>query len=285
MTKDMIKRLLQGGVIGLANIIPGVSGGTMMVVMGLYDKLIHCITHLRSEFKKSVKFLLPIFAGAGLSLVIFAKIIEYCFANFPIQTNLLFCGLIAGSLPIMFRQVKGRKISPGMVIAFLIFFILVCAMAWMGETKGNAAEVTLNLINVIKLFGVGVIAAATMVIPGVSGSMMLMIMGYYTVIINEINSFVHALLRIDIPGVFHHGLVLFPFGVGVIVGIFLIAKAIEIIFEKARTHAYWAIIGLITASPLAILGKTDWSSLSFLTGITGILLFAAGWFVASKLSD
>lgn len=281
----MIKRLLQGGVIGLANIIPGVSGGTMMVVMGIYDKLIHSITHLKSEWKKSIRFLLPIFIGTGISLVVFAKVIEYCFANFPIQTNLLFCGLIAGSLPIMFRQVKGKKISVGMALSFLAFFALVCIMAWMGEKEGQAADVSLNLMNSLKLFGVGVVAAATMVIPGVSGSMMLMIMGYYTVIINTINQFVQALIQMDIPKAFHYGMILVPFGIGVIVGIFLIAKMIEIIFQKARTHAYWGIIGLIAASPIAILSKTDWQELSLITGLAGAALFGAGWLIASKLSD
>ena len=74
-----------------------------------------------------------------------------------------------------------------------------------------------------------------------------------------------------------------PFGIGVILGIFLIAKIIEFIFSKAEIHAYYAIIGLILASPIAILLKTDWSGFSILTLIIGLITFAAGWFVSSKL--
>ena len=73
----MIKKLLQGMVVGIANIIPGVSGGTMMVAMGLYDKLIHAITHLKSEFKNSMKLLIPIFIGAGAAIVILSRLFEF----------------------------------------------------------------------------------------------------------------------------------------------------------------------------------------------------------------
>lgn len=151
----MLKKFLQGIVIGVANIIPGVSGGTMMVAMGIYDKLIHSITHLRKEFKESLRFLIPIFVGVGAALVIVARILEFCFEMFPIQTNLLFCGLIVGSLPFICTHVKGKKVKPGMIVAFLVFFAIVVAMALLGKTEGAAADVSFSLINVIKLFGVG----------------------------------------------------------------------------------------------------------------------------------
>ena len=77
----MIKKLLQGMVVGIANIIPGVSGGTMMVAMGLYDKLIHAITHLKSEFKNSMKLLIPIFIGAGAAIVILSRLFEFLLEN------------------------------------------------------------------------------------------------------------------------------------------------------------------------------------------------------------
>ena len=80
-------------------------------------------------------------------------------------------------------------------------------------------------------------------------------------------------------------LILAPFGVGVVIGIFLIAKIIEFIFQRAETHAYWAIIGLIMASPIAILWKTDWSGFSLAAVLTGVVTFAIGWFIASKLGD
>ncbi|MEE1086853.1 MAG: DUF368 domain-containing protein [Schaedlerella sp.] len=279
----MLKLILQGMAVGIANIIPGVSGGTMMVAMGLYDKLIHSITHLKSEFKESLKLLIPIFAGAGIAIVVLSRLFEYLLNVHPIPTNFAFCGLIAGSLPFIFQKVKGHKVSISKIVPFLIFFAVVILMAVMGESGGADADVSFSLINVIKLLAVGIIAAATMVVPGVSGSMMLMLLGYYDTILATINNFIDAVIGFDIPTLFQTVGVLAPFGIGVIIGIFLIAKIIEFIFERAEIHAYYAIIGLILASPIAILLNTDWSKFSILTLIISIATFAAGWFAAGKL--
>lgn len=279
----MIKQILQGMVVGIANIIPGVSGGTMMVAMGLYDRLIHAITHLKSEFKESLKLLIPIFAGAGIAIVALSRLFEFLLSTYPIPTNFAFCGLIAGSLPFIFKKVKGHKVTVGKIIPFLIFFGVVILMAFLGESDGNSADVSFGFVNVIKLFSVGIIAAATMVVPGVSGSMMLMLLGYYDTILKAINDFIDALVTFDIGGLTTGVGILAPFGIGVIIGIFLIAKLIEFIFSKAEIHAYYGIIGLILASPIAILLKTDWSGISVLMIGIGVVTFALGWFVASKL--
>ncbi len=279
----MIKQILQGMVVGIANIIPGVSGGTMMVAMGLYDKLIHAITHLKSEFKESLKLLIPIFVGAGIAIVALSRLFEFLLETYPVPTNFAFCGLIAGSLPFIFKKVKGYTVTVGKIIPFLVFFGIVILMAVMGETSGNAADVSFGIINVVKLFGVGVIAAATMVVPGVSGSMMLMLLGYYDVIIETINDCIDALLKFDIAEILRTAGVLAPFGIGVVIGIFVIAKIVEFIFSKAEIHAYYGIIGLILASPIAILMKTDWSGISVVMIIISVVTFAAGWFTASKL--
>ncbi|RGS77751.1 DUF368 domain-containing protein [Coprococcus sp. AF21-14LB] len=279
----MLKKILQGMVVGIANIIPGVSGGTMMVAMGLYDKLIHSITHLKSEFKESMKLLLPIFAGAGLAIVLLSRLFEFLLANYPIPTNFAFCGLIAGSLPFIFKKVKGHSVSVGKLIPFFIFFGIVILMAVLGENSGTAADVSFSLINVIKLFAVGIIAAATMVVPGVSGSMMLMLLGYYDTIIETINDFIDALIAFNLTEILRVFGILAPFGIGIVIGIFAIAKLIEFIFKKAEIHAYYGIIGLILASPIAILMKTDWSQFSLPLLALGIVTFIAGWFVASKL--
>ena len=270
-------------VLGVANIIPGVSGGTMAVSMGIYDTLIHCVTHLFSEFKKSLKFLIPIFLGVGSALVGLSFVIEYLFAKFPLPTNLLFIGLIVGGLPAIGKKVKGSKIQVGHVIAFLAFFALVVGMAALGETEGNAADLSLNLVSVIKLFFVGVIASATMIVPGVSGSMVLLLMGYYNPILATINSFIKSLIAMDMNGIMQGVGVLMPFGIGVVVGIFAIAKLIEIIFAKFPLYAYWAIIGLIVASPIAILLMSTIGTITVLSVISSVLAFAVGFVVAMKL--
>ena len=108
----MIKNFLKGMVMGVANIIPGVSGGTMAVSMGIYDKLLHCVTHLFKELKESVMFLLPIFVGIGAALVGLSFIIEPAFDNFPLQTSCLFIGLIVGGLPAICKKDKGKLCDP-----------------------------------------------------------------------------------------------------------------------------------------------------------------------------
>lgn len=279
----MIKNILKGMVIGVANIIPGVSGGTMAVSMGIYDTLIHCVTHLFSEFKKSLKFLLPIFIGAGIALVGLSFVIEFLFANYPLPTNLLFIGLIVGGLPAIGKKVKGTRVSAGHIIACLAFFALVVGMAALGETEGNAADLSLTLISVVKLFFIGIIASATMIIPGVSGSMILLLLGYYNPILATINDFIKSLIAFDMDGILHGVGVLMPFGIGVIVGIFAIAKLIEIIFEKFPIYAYWAIIGLIVASPIGILLMSSVGTITVFSVICSVIAFAAGFFVAMKL--
>lgn len=287
----MIKSILKGMVIGIANIIPGVSGGTMMVSMGIYDKLIHCITHLFSEFKQSVKFLFPIGLGMLAAIIASSFGLEWLFESFPVQANLLFIGLILGSLPIIWKKVKGSTIKAGHILAALVFFALVAGMAAFGGTEGAAADLSFSLVNVLKLFAVGVITSATMVIPGVSGSMVLMLMGFYQPILGTITDFVEALTSLDMDGILSGCGILIPFGIGVVVGIFAVAKLVEIIFEKFPLHAYWAIIGLVVASPVAIALMGGFSTLSGMGAmaavhlLTGAVALAAGFVVALKLGE
>lgn len=281
----MIKILLKGMVMGIANIIPGVSGGTMAVSMGIYDKLIHSVTHLFKDFKESMKFLIPMFLGIGIALVGLSFIIEPAFEHFPLQTNCLFIGLIVGGLPAVCKKVKGKGIKVSYIIPFLVFFAIVVGMAAMGETEGAAADLSFNVWSVIKLFVVGIIASATMVIPGVSGSMMLLLMGYYNPVVAAIKNFVTSLAAFDVPGILEGCGILVPMGIGIVVGIFAIAKLIEIIFEKFPVQAYWAIIGLIVASPFAIFLVGETGTITVLSVLVSVVTFAIGFVVAMKLGD
>ena len=280
-----IKDILKGMVIGIANIIPGVSGGTMMVAMGIYDKLIHCITHIFKEFKKSVLFLLPIAVGMVIAVVGSSFGIEMLFAKFPMQANLLFVGLVIGGLPAIWKKVKGKSIRSGHLLVFLVFLAFVVGMAFLGETDGKAADVSFTLINVLKLFGIGVIASATMVIPGVSGSMVLMLLGYYNTIISAISDFFRALAAFDMNGILVGIGILAPFGIGVVIGVLAIAKLIEFIFNKFSLYAYWAIIGLIVASPIAIIAKAGPLSFTVVNIVTSLVALCVGTFVAMKLGE
>ncbi|WP_290139445.1 DUF368 domain-containing protein [uncultured Dubosiella sp.] len=281
----MIKEILEGIIIGIANIIPGVSGGTMMVAMGIYDKLIESITHLASQFKKSMRFLIPIFIGIGIAIVALSRLFEFLLGTYPIPTNLAFCGLILGGLPFITAKVKNKGFNLSMAIPCLLFFVLVIAMAVVSETSGLRADLSFGVVNVVLLFLVGVVAAATMVIPGVSGSMMLMCLGYYEPILSTINTTIDSLIHFDLGGLLQCFGVLIPFGLGIVVGVFAIAKLVEWLFARFEVQTYWAIIGLVVASPIAILLNTDWSTFTIIQLLVGILTFALGWFAASKLGE
>lgn len=281
----MIKNVLKGMVIGIANIIPGVSGGTMMVAMGIYDKLIHCITHLFSEFKKNLLFLAPIGIGMVLAIIGSSFTIEKMFESFPFQTSLLFVGLVVGGLPAMWKNVKGKDVKVGHMITCILFLALVVGMALLGEKEGNAVNLSFNFVNVIKLFAVGVIAAATMVIPGVSGSMVLLLLGYYNPILSAISGFIRAALSFDMQAILAGVGILAPFGVGIVVGIFAIAKLIELIFNKFPLYAYWGIIGLIVASPYAILAMGTFPAITVISIVTGVAALAVGFVIAMKLGE
>mgnify|MGYP001137249692 FL=1 len=282
---NMFKNIIKGMMIGIANIMPGVSGGTLAVSMGIYDKLIHCITHILSEFKESMKFLLPIFAGAGIALVALTFVIEALFQYYPIPTNLLFIGLIVGGLPPVVTKVKSHRLSFGHILAGLLFFALVVGMAMMGDNGNRQVTLNLGIVPMIKLVLVGIIAAATMIIPGVSGSMVLLILGYYEPIIQQITAFCTAVITLDMAGILHGIAILLPFGIGVLIGILGIAKIIEIIFEKYPVYAYCAIIGLIAASPIAILVCSNFAGFSVSVLLISIVTFAAGFGIAIKIGD
>ncbi|MBR5288237.1 MAG: DUF368 domain-containing protein [Clostridia bacterium] len=275
--------ILRGIVIGVANIIPGVSGGTMMVSMGIYDTLISCINNLFKDLKGCVKVLWPYGVGMGLGIVGLAKVLTYLLEAFPLPTNMAFIGLILGSLPVILGRIKGEKKGVAGLIAFVAAFALVVGLQILGEGNGQDAAITLSIGQMAILFVMGVIASATMVIPGVSGSMMLMLLGYYNPIIGAISAAIDALLAMDIAGILAACGVLVPFGIGVVIGIFAIAKLIEILLKRFKGQTYCAILGLVAASPVAILMATNYAGVTMISWGMGAVTLALGFFAAYKL--
>lgn len=281
---NFIKDILRGVMIGIANIIPGVSGGTMMVSMGIYDKIIGAINQLFRKLKESVKTLLPYFIGMAVGIVGLSFCIEYFFEKYPLQTALLFIGLIFGGLPVILKKLKGKKINIVGIILFLIFFALVVLLQIFGGDHGVERVLEVNAGQLIIMVFIGVITSATMVIPGVSGSMILMALGYYKPILSEINAFIRALTAMDIKGLLHGFGILFPFGIGVILGIIGIAKLIEYLLKKYEGYTYCAILGLVFASPVAVLLGIGISGVSAAAVIVSVVTFAAGFIAALFLS-
>ena len=275
--------VLRGMVIGLANVIPGVSGGTMMVSMGIYDKLIWSINHLFTKFKECIKVLLPYLVGMVLAIALGAVGLKAAFANFPLPTNALFIGLILGSLPFILKEMKGEKIGWQGVVVFVLFFALVVVLK--AVEANNKAAIELNVLEVIKLLCLGAIASATMVIPGVSGSMILKTLGYYEPIVTEA---IPALLKGITSGngdmILHNVGILLPFGIGIVVGIFGIAKLIAFLMKKWKGRTYCAILGMVAASPVVILmDPSIYEGFNVWICVASVVCLALGVFVAFKL--
>lgn len=275
---DFVKDILRGIAIGIANIIPGVSGGTMMVSMGIYDDVIRAVTGIFTHLKKSIRLLFPYALGMLLGIVGLSFAIEFLFEKYPFQTAMLFIGLILGGLPLILPKVRGTRPSLFELVLFVAFFALIIWMQYW-ET-GVDRNLNLNPGTVVSLFVVGTLAAATMVIPGVSGSMLLMSLGYYAPIINQINQFIVAAVTLNFEQLFRLMGVLVPFGLGVVVGVFLVAKLIEYLLAKHERKTYFAILGLLASSPIAVLSSVSLGALNFGEVLVGILLFAVGVGVA-----
>ena len=281
--------VIKGFIMGIANIIPGVSGGTLALTLGIYEDFIGAISHFFRNIKKHVNFLLPIFVGILLSVITMSNVISTCFDQYPIPTTLFFMGLVIGGIPMLLKRVKNtkeKKQVSSYVIA-LITFSIVMVMAFseqiFGSGLGNVSFSNMAVFDYVILFFVGLIAAATMVIPGVSGSLVLMLLGYYLPIIGVLKE----LTKFENLG--PNLLVAFVFGVGVLVGIVVISKVIEYLLEKFEAKTFFGVIGFILASiiaiPVSVYHEVGTIVFSVPQGILGVLFLAIGIIVGYKLGE
>ena len=275
--------VLRGMVIGLANVIPGVSGGTMMVSMGIYDKLIWSINNLFKKFKQCFKILLPYLVGMLLAIVLGSFALKAAFKNYPLPTNTLFIGLILGSLPFILREMKGEKIGWQGVVAFVLLFALVVFLK--AIEANNVTKVSLNVGTVLLMVLLGAICSAAMVIPGVSGSMILKTLGYYEPVVTEaIPATIKGITSGDWSVVLHNLGILLPFLIGIVVGIFGIAKLIEVLMRKWKGRTYCGILGMVLASPVAILmDKSIYEGFNWIICVVSVITLGLGAFIAMKL--
>lgn len=282
---NIIIEIIKGIIIGLANIIPGVSGGTMAVTMGVYDKIILAVNNIRKNFLGSFKVLIPYIIGAVLGIGGLSFVVKFALDKYAIQTSFLFVGLIIGGIPLIFNKTKGDESKTNKIILFLMFFTLIASMAFLKGDDKSVIDISINLYTIIQLFFVGTIASATMIIPGVSGSLVMMILGFYGIIVSNISNFIRGILQLDFQILFHTVSVLIPFAIGILVGIGVISKIIEILFKKIPQLTYSAILGLIVGSPIPIIEKLIGLDVTTSVVIVSILTFTIGFMVAYKLGQ
>jgi len=277
--------LIKGVFVGIANVIPGVSGGTMAVSFGIYDKLLNAISGLLKSFKKSFFTLLPIILGMAIGIVGFTYIIPWLLANFPFATSCAFTGLIIGGIPAILRSLKDgwqseeKKSLLVNILVFLILLAVAMAMVFLNGDSESGIALTASAGMIVKIFFMGVIASATMVIPGVSGSLVLMILGYYFGVINSVKQFVEALRALNLQGMLNQLFILIPFAIGCVLGIFFISKLISYLLKHFVSATFSGIFALVASSPISIFYKVNqeysMNGTSVVSIIVGVVLLVA----------
>lgn len=237
--------LWRGFVVGLSFTIPGCSGGTFAVYVGVYDRLLHAIGNIFREFRKSLKFLIPFGIGLALGILLFSWLMGILLRLNSFVTISAFVGLTLGGIPNLAKNVRGKKRGASGILSFVLAFGIVVVMV-VFQILGGAVETdffSLNFGSLAVLFGLGFIAAITMIIPGVSGSGLLLILGFYTAIVTNV---VGNLL--DMGSLGYNLGVLLPFALGAATGVIVVSRLLESVLRKWPVASYLAIIGFIAAS-------------------------------------
>lgn len=238
-----LKYFIGGVVFGIANVIPGVSGGTMLVVFGLFDRLTEAISGIKKIFS-NFAFLITFALGAGTGILLSAKVIGSMFNTYAIQTNMFFIGLILGGIPLILRLgTAEKKVKPLCIVPFFISMAVVITLTVLEKLDVftmTAENITgFDMVFSLKMVVCAAVAAVTMIIPGISGSFMMMLLGVYETIIGALNDM--------------NFYVIIPFASGALVGIIFGAKLISILIKKNKLMVYSAIMGMVVGSVYAIL--------------------------------
>lgn len=229
------KNIYRGILMGASDVIPGVSGGTIAVLLGIYDRLIAAINGLLSkDWKKQLGFLIPLGIGVVTAILVLSRVIEWLFDHYPAPTQFFFLGLIIGILPYLFYKADAKKtFKLNHVLLLLIGAIIVGSMVFLNE--GKAAVITqIDTSTYILLFFSGMIASAAMILPGISGSFLLLVIGVYPTVISAISNF-----QLDIIAVT---------GVGIVIGIIFMSKVVNYFLTHFTTATLAIIIGMVIGS-------------------------------------
>ena len=280
---EAIKLFFVGIILGVANIIPGVSGGTLAVVFNIYDRIIGLISLNIKKIFSEWKFILPIGLGMVAGIIGFSKVITFLFENYPMQTNLFFVGIIAGSIPLVLRKInssiqetqvkKNKKPYVSTVISFLVALAIMIVMAFFKDISGSSiiyTELSVKLFFILMISGA--VGAVAMIIPGISGSFLMLALGTYATIIGSLSDF-------NIP-------LMIPTAIGILLGLLCGAYLVRTLMEKVPAQTYGSILGLVVGSIFTVFPFVLFASClqnltgSIITLITGILSCAVGFFIA-----
>ena len=272
-----LRNFFVGIVLGLANIIPGVSGGTMAIVFDVYEKIIAIISFNIKKIFKEWKFILPLGLGMVFGIFLFSSFLTYLLEKFPIQTNVFFIALILGSLPLLIKKINKEDFLKTKISSSLSFIIALAIMIIMFFVSPNESQIVYKEISFFLFLRLVIslaIAAMAMIIPGVSGSFLMMVLGIYTSVIAAVSEMIIPLL--------------IPIALGVLLGLLSGASLVRFLLDKLKTQTYSAILALVIMSVIIIFpfealsnfSKTAsaWNIIFLL--ITSLVVFIFGFFLS-----
>lgn len=272
--KGFLFDILRGAAIGIAFIIPGFSGGSIAAILGIYEKLVGAIAGIFKEFKKSILTLLPIGIGMVAGIISLLFPLSWALGAFPIPTVCIFVGLAIGGLPSITDNCKG-KIKTTNVLAFLIPLGLAAALSFLPVQPDVNLLSGLNFGDYALLFVIGLVGSSALVVPGISGSMLLLIFGYYNPIVSLATD--HLFKGRDIG---QSIAVLCTVGGGIIIGFFLISIVMKWLLANCQRGTYFSILGFIIGSiPTVFISTAKESGLSF----SSLMPNAWYWIVSAVL--
>ncbi|GEN82266.1 DUF368 domain-containing protein [Sporosarcina luteola] len=268
------KNIYRGFLMGISDLIPGVSGGTIAFILGIYDRLLTAISGFFSrDWKKHIGFLLPLGIGIGLTLLLFSKVIDFLLKNYPQPTQFFFLGLIIGVIPFISKQAGVKKnFKLGHFILLLIVGAALASTAFI-KPADSSVITSLTMQNTLGLFFAGWLGSMAMLLPGVSGSFILLLLGVYSTAIN-------ALSTLNIP-------IIIVIGAGVIVGFIVSSRVIHFLLERFTHATFAAIIGLIIGSVFVIYPGIPESGTPFVMSVIALItgLIVANIFNAASPSS
>ena len=238
--------LFRGFLMGICEIIPGVSSGTMALLLGIYEQFLGAIGHIVSKhYKKSIIYLLPLVIGMGTAILTMSSLMDYLLTQYTIPTHWFFIGMVLGVIPMMF-SISNYKVE-FKSIHYILMGLAIILLYWlstMGESGTSIERIDISLLMLIGLFFSGMLASAVMLLPGISGSLVLLIIGAYPIIMRAISEFTSLNFEV-LP-------VLIATGLGIVSGLLLAGRGIQFLLRNYTYIMYAIIIGLLFGSVFPI---------------------------------
>jgi Predicted membrane protein len=256
-----MKRFLKGIAVGIGGIAPGLSGSVMLVIFGLYEKTVEAIGTIFKRLKKNIIFLVPLFAGFGVGILLFSKVVDYLLKHYEIYTRFAFFGLVLGTIPLFYKEVKKKDFKNKNYFLILGAFLLGILLF----TFNDNLFPTVTNPNFIQSMILGIAVACSTIIPGVDSATILSAFGLYELYVESVASF-----NLN---------VLIPAGVGLGVGALVVSYFINKLIKKHYSLTFSVIFGLFLSIIPSVLNEKCVLAFDFKSLIA--IIFCIIGFVAS----